>query len=179
MRSGIGRGRRCFLLQCAGFLAELVLFLRKLLRRLRLGLRFDGLLRRGALDLLLFLDDFGESLGKFFEPGEVFLGLFKSCEVLAEGFLGLLQRVERRLLRGRIVLLLGEGVLGLLHLIGGVAQRGGGFGRRGRGASLELLGLVLELALARRFGGKILPVGIGGVLPVGILVLDQFANFLL
>ena len=179
MRRGGGHQSLGLLLKRERVLVERGLCGRCLFRRFRFRRRAQRLLRRHELNALLLFDDRDEAFKHLLDLREVFLGLLQRGDVLRELLLGALQGVDGGLLGGRVVLFLRERVLGLLHLTGRLANRLRGFRRRTGRARLKLLRRIFQLALLGRFGGKLLAVGGSGLLLVGLLFLDQFANLLL
>ena len=74
------------------------------------------------MHLLLVLDDFADLLAEVLELGFLGLSLLQFCDLVAELLLGLREGFDGCLLGGGRFLLLREGVLGLLHLLGGFGE---------------------------------------------------------
>ena len=110
-----------FLLQLTGLLTEGLLPFGQLVGGRLAG--FGHFINGVLLHALLLRDHLIEFLAQLLEGFEILPGLFQFRDLLLQLFLRLSERIESSLLGERGILTLREGLLGSLHLLGGLPER--------------------------------------------------------
>ena len=118
-------------------------------------------------------------LKHFFQLRQFLFRLLQLRDLLAQLLIGLLQRIDRRLLRSGIVLGCSQRILRLLHLVCRFGDGLRGLRRVRTGFLLRLLRGVLQLALFRRFCRQIFFINLRGVLLELLFIFNQLANLFL